>query len=578
MKIIFHFILFFGIIYGLPFGSASHARASEETESRSAAPESSSECWTATEITFTAASDYTEHAAFYDVRLDVEFTSERGTVLVIPAFWDGGKTWRVRFAPTETGVWKYVTRCNIPSDSGLDAQTGRVKCVPYTGDYEIYKRGFITVRDGLKYFVYADGTPFFYLGDTHWGMMKEEFDVPGPHAGNIRTDSHFKYVVNRRSEQGFTVFQSEPIGTSVNYSDGISSEDVKGFQNMDRYFRHIADRGLVHANAQFFYPSEMVPIQSDDAFLELITRYWVARYGAYPVLWTLGQETDYNFYKKFPDDNPYVKVCHWIHMYDAYRHPMTAHMENAGVTTRSGINGTHASRFQDVPGHTWYGVQWSHRLNAKFNTGVPKDFWNDGKGKVSILYESLYCNLWTKDFGARAEGWLAFLNGFYGYGYGAADLWLYQSTYDMKTTSTHDGVSTVTPEDKAMFWCDALELASARQTGFMKTFLQAHSWWKLVPEFASDTPFFSPASDAVFHMAAHDSTELYVLYFYSKTKETGKMQTLSPAAPYTFTWFNPRTGETHSETAIHAESASDGTYELPGKPDDEDWVLVVQKS
>lgn len=546
-----------------------------DTETKTAAE--SVECWNAAEITFCADSEYSERAAFYEVRVDVDFVSPCGTTLRIPAFWDGGNVWRVRFAPTETGEWKYVSHCNFSTDSGLSGQSGALNCVPYSGACEIYRHGFVTTRDGLKYFIYADGTPFFYLGDTHWGMMKEEFDEPGPHVGSVKTDSHFKYVVNRRAEQGFTVFQSEPIGTTVRYSDGIDGEDVKGFQNMDRYFQHIARVGLVHANAQFFYPSEMIPIQNDDAFLELISRYWVARYSAYPVLWTLGQETDFNFYKKFPDENPYLKICHWIHTYDAYHHPITAHMENAGSTTRSGINGTHASLFQNAPGHTWYAVQWSRRFNTPMNWSVPKDFWNDGKGKVSILYESLYCNLWTKDFGARAEGWLAFLNGMYGYGYGAADLWLYKSTYDMQSTSNNDGISSVTPTDKGMYWSEALELDSARQAGYMKAFLEAHSWWKLIPEFASEKPFFRSASESVFYMAAQDLEGLYVLYFYSTPQETGSMQMLTPSAKYILTWFNPRTGETLSDSAVRTLSQPDGTLVLPQKPDENDWVLTVQK-
>ena len=36
---------------------------------------------------------------------------------------------------------------------------------------EIYKHGFIK-EDG-KHFSYNDGTPFFYLGDTHWTMLLE---------------------------------------------------------------------------------------------------------------------------------------------------------------------------------------------------------------------------------------------------------------------------------------------------------------------------------------------------------------------------------------------------------------------
>ena len=540
--------------------------------------------WTATEFEFQSQKDWSDAQAFNDVTLDVAFTSESGTVLTVPAFWDGGKVWRVRFAPTEPGVWKFKTSCT-PDDAGLNGQTGTLKAVPYDGDLEIYRRGFVTTREGLKYFVYADGTPFFYLGDTHWSMMKEEIDEPGPHAGKLKTDSHFKAIVDRRVEQGFTVYQSEPIGISVylstpdkigiNYADGISSSDVKGFQLMDRYFAYIAQKGLVHANAQFFFPTEMKAIEKDDAYLERLSRYWVARYSAYPVFWTLGQEVDDDFYGKFArNNNPYVKVCKWLYQYDPYRHPITAHQENAGCVTRTG-NGkkVQASLFQNVPGHTWYAVQWSRPLNQPFDLSVPKDFWNDGQGKPAILYEGKYCYLWTKDFGARAQGWYAYLTGLYGYGYGAEDIWLYLSTYDMKSTSRHDGVSAVTPEDKAIPWSEALELPSAIQMGYMKKFLQEREWWKLTPEFSGGEMRFTPGVK-VFYVAAHEQTKRFVFYFYSTGTETGTLENLAPSRVVTAVWFDPQTGAYQPPVTLTVSES--GTVALPKKPNDADWVLYVE--
>ena len=574
--------------------------------------------WTATEFEFQSEKDWSDAQAFNDVTLDVAFTSESGAVLTVPAFWDGGKVWRVRFAPTELGVWKFQTSCK--EDAGLNGKSGGLKAVPYNGDLEIYRRGFVTTREGLKYFVYADGTPFFYLGDTHWSMMAEEFDEPGPHAGASSsvldagsvlleeserptgavsgnraeartgsgatpTSSHFKAIVDRRVEQGFTVYQSEPIGITtylvapdkigINYSDGITSVDVKGFQKMDKYFAYIAQKGLVHANAQFFFPNEMKAIEHNDAYLERLSRYWAARYSAYPVFWTLGQEVDDDFYGKFDrNNNPYVKVCQWLYQYDPYRHPISAHQENAGQVGRAG-NGSNIqpSLFQNVPGHTWYAVQWSHPLNSPFDLSVPKDFWNEGQGKPAVLYEGKYCYLWTKDFGARAQGWYAFLTGLYGYGYGAEDIWLYQSTYDMNTTSCHDGVSTVTPEDKAIKWPEALELPSAIQMGYLKKFLIQHEWWKLVPEFSGEEMRFTPG-DKVFYVAAHEQAKRFVFYFYSTGTETGTLENLAPGRVITAVWFDPQTGmEQPPVTLTVLES---GTVALPKKPNDADWVLYVE--
>jgi hypothetical protein len=122
-----------------------------------------------------------------------------------PAFWDGGRTWKVRFAPPHTGVWEMTTSATDARNKGLDGVTATVQCDPYSGNLEIYKHGFLKVSPNSRYFVYADGTPFFYLGDTHWILSHERFNTsnaPG-------VASQFKYIVDKRVSQGFTVFQSE---------------------------------------------------------------------------------------------------------------------------------------------------------------------------------------------------------------------------------------------------------------------------------------------------------------------------------------------------------------------------------
>ena len=80
---------------------------------------------------------------------------------------------------------------------------------------------------------------------------------------------------------------------------------------------------------------------------------------------------------------------------------------------------------------------WSPSLTASPDSEAARDYWADPRPAVN--YEGRYCYLWTKDFGARAQGYISFLSGMFGYGYGAIDIWLYLSTYDVKTTS-HDGV------------------------------------------------------------------------------------------------------------------------------------------
>jgi hypothetical protein len=121
--------------------------------------------WRAVEIVLTSSVTYDN--PFQDVDVTATFAGPDHTLMSRPAFWDGGRTWKVRFAPPHTGVWEMTTSATDPKNKGLDGVTASVRCDPYSGTLEIYKRGFLKVSANSRYFVYADGTPFFYLGDTH---------------------------------------------------------------------------------------------------------------------------------------------------------------------------------------------------------------------------------------------------------------------------------------------------------------------------------------------------------------------------------------------------------------------------
>lgn len=563
------------------------------------------EVWRAVEFSFESTAEYKKAVSsdfdqFY-VKLDVNFTNrETGTTITMPGFWDGEQTFKVRFAPTEYGIWDYKTVC--ADDTTLDGKTGSIGANDYKGDLDIYKHGFVTVVEGNKYFTYADGTPFFYLGDTHWNMLVEEFDKPGSHAGDIQTDSHFKYIVDKRVEQGFTVYQSEPIGHTWSLNDcKFGKSDLKGFQKADQYFAYIAEKGLVHANAQFVFVNQISQKFAEDLeFMELCSRMWIARFGAYPVMWTLAQECDNDDYHERGDawfsfaNNPWVNVAEFLHKYDPYQHPLTGHQENTSRTTVTGLgvdlnaaNNLGRSIFLDEEvtkktGHNWYGAQWSPSLTSLSSRDVlvAKDYWLSPK--VGVNYEGRYCYLWTKDTGARAQGWFSYLNGFFGYGYGAIDIWLYKSTYNIDVTS-NDGLETITVEDKAVHWSEAVEFPSAYQVGYMKHFFSYIEWWKLVPEFRENV-YYHNIGTKDNYACATIGNDVYVVYLFNLNSSlTGTIGNMDADATYNAMWFNPRTCEYITiDTQLKSNTAVNGkpAYTLPDKPngDTQDWVVLLIKN
>ncbi len=575
------------------------------------------EQWKMCELAFVSETPIEASDALYLV-MDAVFTNrETGTKLTVPAFYDGDNTFKVRFAPTEYGIWDYETSCE--KDASLSGKKGTVGANGYKGTLELYKHGFVKTN-GSKYFVYDDGTPFFYLGDTHWTMYAEEFDSPGAFAGDTGAESHFKYIVDKRVEQGYTVYQSEPIQAPFDLSVGKFSErTVEGFKKADKYYAYIAEKGMVHANAEFFFASSLDDFMvKKTAYLEAISRYWVARFGAYPVMWTLAQEIDNDFYAENKSNatiswnysnNPWVEVAAYIHKYDAYAHPLTGHQEGSSNTTVTGkglegynVAGQDFSKVSNKgisvflgdevtarTGHDWFGAQWKQNVDILPNFVSARDYWESGK--VAVNYEDRYVNLWTDDYGARVRGWVTMLNGFAGYAYGCIDLWYYNSTYDMeKDTVRQDGRSTITVKDKQKKWSEAIEFESGYQCAYMKKFLEGLDWWKLVPDFDSKEHFigvegvnngFGKMVGGTLYSCAAIADDVMIIYAYNENTNFGTVCGLEKTE-YTLQWFDPRSGKFSGEKEEIKPTQKDGngkySYNVKQKPDKADWVLLITKN
>ncbi|MDD6209868.1 MAG: DUF4038 domain-containing protein [Bacteroidales bacterium] len=533
--------------------------------------------WQCTELPFFSSKKYTNPLTGDEqCDMNVIFTHKDGTTIERPAFWDGENIFKVRFAPTKTGLWKYETICK--EDKSLNGIKGTVGANGYKGDLAIYRHGFLDISGNKRYLVYNDGTPFFYLGDTHWSLPYEAFDTSGVPG----ITSQFRHIVNTRIDQGFTVFQSEPIqwenhtGKDLCYTlEEFGADDLGGFANLDRKFKYLADKGMVHANAQLFFTNELgnKREQYPDEYIDKLTRYWVARYGAYPVMWTCAQEADNDFYFDRENDqrnfdsqtNPWKIVAAALNKYDSYHHPLSAHMEYASGSAPKDGHGTIASNssFKNIEGHNWYACQWSPDKTKQFDFRVPKDFWNSENIKPTVNYEGQYDHFWTNTFGARMQGWTAYLNGMYGYGYGAAGIWLIINKYPDDMAGGYDldrdTDKEITKEVKRMEWNKALYLPAAEQVGkHMRNFLENLEW--------------SDLKESYYALASIENN-LYVCYFYNNDLKTGTLKNMKPGITYTAKWYDPRTGEYHNIGKIRPED--DGTWNIPEKPDSEDWVLFV---
>ncbi|MBP3961657.1 DUF4038 domain-containing protein [Paenibacillus lignilyticus] len=530
--------------------------------------------WQTVEISLTSSKTYTN--PFQDVDVTATFSGPGGVTITRPAFWNGGAVWKVRFAPTVTGAWTMTTAANDTTDTGLHNVTKTIQADAYTGSQAIYQKGFLKVSSNGRYLTYNDGTPFFYLGDTHWILPHERFST----SNKAGVASQFKYVVDKRVGQGFTVYQSEPIwqphggGTHTgadeeavaNLSDGFSSTDLPGFDNLDRKFKYIADQGLVHANAQVTWALDPASYSGvyTDAYMARVAKYWVARYGSYPVIWTIAQEIDRNMYNNYNTTtmSKWYAVGQSISDNDAYNQPLMPHMENTGTSVAS--NSTWASKAY----HDGWAVQWQGDMTGM---STAKDFWNFATAKPSVMYESAYDGFWTDSRGALGAAYKSFQYGIYGYGYGASGTW--NDVYSVSGAAEDFGTGYELPA-RYTWWYDGANYVTGDQLTYFKNYYTSLEWWKLVPRF--DDASWGAFSDTSRSLLSSDGNSVYSVFFFNGTTSTGTLKQMDNAFLYNARWFNPRTG---GYTAISSSAqASSGQWNIPAKPDSNDWVLLVQKT
>jgi hypothetical protein len=161
--------------------------------------------WETQEITLEAAREYPN--PYVDVTVWIELTGP-GFNKKVYGFWDGGRTFKVRFVATTPGEWRWKVSATPADDSGLSG-AGALRAVAWSeADLAANpnRHGFVRASENGHALVYADGSPFFLLGDTWlaastWrlpirGMPAAPDYVPGPGIS-------FEEAVSWRKRQGF---------------------------------------------------------------------------------------------------------------------------------------------------------------------------------------------------------------------------------------------------------------------------------------------------------------------------------------------------------------------------------------
>ena len=109
-------------------------------------------------------------------------------------FWNGGQDFVVRVLATAPGTWRW-TSGSTPADPGLAGKSGSFEAVAWSEaelEANPNRRGMIRASADGRGLEYADGTPFFLIGDTWWSVPSYRFPLAAarqPQAARTRRDA-----------------------------------------------------------------------------------------------------------------------------------------------------------------------------------------------------------------------------------------------------------------------------------------------------------------------------------------------------------------------------------------------------
>lgn len=95
----------------------------------------------------------------FDVELSGEFTGPGGVRIVVPGFYDGDNTWKIRFSATVPGQWSMRT---ISSVAALNNRTESAISATANTNKAIHG-GLLVDPLHRTHFVYEDGTRYFLM-------------------------------------------------------------------------------------------------------------------------------------------------------------------------------------------------------------------------------------------------------------------------------------------------------------------------------------------------------------------------------------------------------------------------------
>ncbi|MDQ3440622.1 MAG: DUF4038 domain-containing protein [Planctomycetota bacterium] len=434
-----------------------------------------------TEWSFTATKAHAD--PFNEVQLDAVFATPDGKEMRVPAFWAGGQTWRVRYASPTVGKHSFRTLCS-DATSSLHGVEGSVDISAYTGDNPLFKHGPIRIAADKRNFEHADGTPFFWLGDTWWMGLCNRLKFP----------EDVKTLAADRKKKGFNVIQivaglypdMHPFDPRGANEAGFPWE--KEYARINPAYFDAADQRLTYLVDEGFTPcivgawGYFMPWMG----VEKANKHWrylIARYGAMPVTWAAAGEANLNWYlaKPFPIDDrkqvtDWTAVMRYIRATDPYRRPLTIHPTGLGrLSARNATDDVALLDFDmlQTPHGQREAVEPTVRTMRESYADKPVMPVINGEAAYEMLGDSLPTE-WT-----RKMFWICMTHGAAGHTYGANGIWQVNRRGKPHGPSPHHAPGSV--GYGAIPWEDSMNLPGSTHVALGAKLFQRFAWQKFQP-------------------------------------------------------------------------------------------------
>lgn len=481
---------------------------------------------------------------YADVIVSVTYNGPEGLTLRSYGFWDGGDTFRIRASFPQPGRWQWRTTCSDAGNAGLHDRSGVVEVTPYKGPHELYQHGFLRVSNNGRYLTYADGTPFFWLGDTAWA------------ASARASGKDWKRYVDDRAAKGFSVIHLAPVprawmktATDITNNppfigEGSTQWNPAYWQGFEQKVQYANERGLI-----VFIVRIMMGSAKDDpdpALARLFARNIAARLFGNCVVFSPAFDSDYSV------------VGLMREVGEELRQATSAHLITNHFGTSPVEENLHEAEWLDFDmfqsGHNaWWGDEQLYHLTSRARE-MPLYLRQLAPPKPCVNGEAIYDgyagNAHANAFRARQAGYLSLLSGACGYSFGMSGIWDWGA------------------HDKKWNWSKSIASSSSCQMAHLGRLFRSLEWWQLesAPEL-----ILNQAEVAWERMVLAKSVRGDFALAYLPDNETIEVDMGNFPASMNARWYSPTLGEYTGDVSGVPNMGS----HLFTRPGEGDWVLLL---